>query len=205
MAKQVKKNEDPEITAIAEVYSALKNLDSDAQARVISYVSRKFHIQADSGIKDDFTGSLTPNVPSASPSAEPELTVDDDLEGISPAGKKWVTRNGIDPTKLMAIFSLGIDEIDLVSKSVPGTKKSQRMRNVFLLKGVAAYLGTGSARFTHEQMKEACLHYDAFDAPNFSHIMKSISADVNGGKDTGYTLTSRGLAEATKLVKEMLV
>jgi hypothetical protein len=77
------------------------------------------------------------------------------------------------------------------------------MRSVFLLKGVAAYLGTGAARFTHEQMKEACLHYDAFDAGNFATNFKGLASEVSGSKDSGYALTARGLASATEMVKTM--
>jgi hypothetical protein len=114
-----------------------------------------------------------------------------------------MTRNGLQAKQLSAIFSLGVDEIDLAAKTVPGTNKKEKMHSVFLLKGVAAYLGTGAARFTHEHMKEACLHYDAFDAGNFAANFKNLSSEVSGGKDTGYTLTARGLANATEMVKTL--
>ncbi len=78
------------------------------------------------------------------------------------------------------------------------------MHSVFLLRGIAAYLGTGAARFTHEQMKEACLHYDAFDAGNFAVYFKSLSGEVAGTKGTGYTRTPRGLANATEVVKSLI-
>lgn len=63
---------------------------------------------------------------------------------------------------------------------------------------------SGAARFTHEQMKEACLHYDAFDAGNFAVYFKSLSGEVAGTKGTGYTLTPRGLANATEVVKSLI-
>lgn len=195
MSKQI---EDPEIIAINEVYIALKDLDADARARVLTYVANKFSISylpGKSYEKEDIS----------QPATEPiyQTATDDEFEGISPVGKKWITRSGIKPSKLMSIFSLGIDEIDLVSKSVPGGKKAQRMRNVFLLKGIAAYLGTGSAKFTHEQIKETCLHYDAWDSPNFANIYKTMSPDVSGTKETGYTLTAKGISEATNLIKSI--
>jgi hypothetical protein len=199
MAKQVKPIDDPEIIAISEVYAALKDLDTEARSRVLSYVAGKFNISSLASIERDL-------IPQQAPSLLMETSqgvVDDELEGISPAGKKWIARNGIKPSKLMVVFSLGVDEIDLVSQSVPGTKKAQRMRNVFLLKGIAAYLGTGVARFTHEQIKEACLHYDAWDGPNFANIFKTMSAEVSGNKETGYTLTAKGISEATNLLKSM--
>lgn len=200
MAKQLKTSEDPEIVAISEVYKALKDLDADARARVLNYVSGKFNILSQINMNTEREDNPPIRTEPSTPVAP---ATEDEFEGISPAGKKWITRSGIKPAKLMSVFSLGIDEIDLVSKSVPGNTKSQRMRNVFLLKGVAAYLGTGTARFTHEQIKETCLHYDAWDTPNFANIFKTMSPDVSGGKDAGYTLTAKGISEATALVKSM--
>ncbi len=208
MAKQVREIEDPEIVAISAVYVALKELDADARARVLDYVASKFNIPkgvVNSSEKEENAREDTSrrDVSRTDRYTDTPPVADDELDGISPSGKKWITRSGIKPLKLMSVFSLGIDEIDLVSKSVPGNSKSQRLRNVFLLKGIAAYLGTGVARFTHEQIKETCLHYDAWDGPNFANIFKSMSADVSGGKDAGYTLTAKGISEATSLVKNM--
>jgi hypothetical protein len=200
MAKQLKTNEEPEIVAISDVYAALKDLDAESRGRVLSYVAAKFGIaaqQSNSFKEDTVQVSYEQPVDNIAPAAY------DELEGISPIGKKWITRSGIRPAKLMSIFSLGIDEIDLVCKSVPGATKSKRMRNVFLLKGIAAYLGTGAARFTHEQVKETSLHYDAWDGPNFANIYKTMSADISGSKEIGYTLTAKGISEATALIKSI--
>src|SRR5262249_48578505 len=128
---------------------------------------------------------------------EPDKDDDKELEGISPVARKWMRRNGLTATQLSNIFSLGVDEIDLVAKTVPGGKnKKEKMRNVFLLKGVAAYLGGGVARFTHEQAKETCLHYDAYDVKNFATYLKGMQSEVSGSKDTAYQLSARGLASA---------
>ena len=113
-------------------------------------------------------------------------------------------RSDLDSKSLQSLFSLGIEEIDLVAKSVPGSSKRERTRNVLLLKGIAAYLGTGTPRITYEQLKEACLHYNAYDATNFATYLKSFTADAGGTKEAGYTLTPRGLTAGTDLVKELL-
>ena len=78
------------------------------------------------------------------------------------------------------------------------------MHSVLLLKGIAAYLGSGAPRFTHGQLKEACLHYKAYDRPNFATYLKSFSADVTGDKSTAYALTPRGLSSGTDMLKGML-
>lgn len=208
MAKQTKPIIDPEIAAISEVYAALKDLEAEARIRVLDYVSEKFNIakpvkpvrgkEHTSYEQDDRPYETAPT-----PTAIPSPTTEDEFEGISPVAKKWIARSGISVQKLMSIFSLGIDEIDLVSKSVPGNGKAVRTKNIFLLKGIASYLGTGAPRTTYEQIKETCLHYDAWDSPNFAKYVKSFSADISGAKDTGYTLTARGISEATALIKSM--
>jgi hypothetical protein len=208
MKKMADNKVDPEIAAISIVHKALEKLPSDAQARVLAYVARKLkiNISMDNGGADDATISQ-PDIRPAAPRTprQPETGGDEDgLEGISPVARKWMIRNGLDAKGLSSIFSLGVDEIDLVAREVPGKNKREKMRSVFLLKGVAAYLGNGAPRFTHEEVKEASLHYRAFDAGNFARALKSFSGEVSGDPNTGYSLTTRGLASATELVKAIL-
>ena len=194
---------DPEITAMSAVHNALKGLDPDVQARVLHWVALKLKVAS--------TEKEEPPVPKGSPNSDDGIeshaagneTHAEELDGISPVAKKWITRSGLDPKALGDLFSLGGDEIDLIAKKVPGNSKKERMHSVFLLKGIAAYLATGAARVVHDQIKEACLHYDAFDSPNFAANLKRMSSDISGSKDTGYQLTNRGMAAATDLVKEL--
>ena len=65
------------------------------------------------------------------------------------------------------------------------------------------YLASGTPRFTHEKVKEACLHYNAYDVNNFAANLRELAAEVSGGKESGYTLTQRGLAGATEIVREL--
>lgn len=192
---------DPEITAIGLVYDALRALDSEAQRRVLEYVAGKLGVpspprntEQSRKIPDE-----EPIVAPSSRSTETEAT--GESEGVSPVALKWMRRSGLTPSSLSALFSLGVDEIDLVAKKVPGSGKKDRMHSALLLKGIASYLSTGVARVTHEQLKEACLHYDAFDTANFARYLKDFAAEVAGTKESGYTLTARGLTNATEIIK----
>lgn len=138
------------------------------------------------------------------PDVQNQSHTEGDIEGISPVALKWMKRSGLEPKGLQKLFSLGIDEIDLVAKDVPGKKTKERMHSVLLLKGIAAYLGTGVARVTHEQLKEACLHYNAYDGSNFASYMKTFASEVGGAKEGGYTLSARGLTAGTDLVRGLL-
>lgn len=66
------------------------------------------------------------------------------------------------------------------------------------------YLGSGVARVPHEQIKEACLHYKTYDSANFARYLKSFSSEISGDKSAGYTLTARGLNDATEKIKSIL-
>ncbi len=199
---------DSEVAAIGVVYGALESLDEAARTRVVDYVANMLAIRrgpaslVSEGSEHALPTGVAPgrerdNVTPAV-EASPESS-----EGISPIAQRWMKRNGLDVEPLSKLFSLGSDEIELVSKTVPGGSKRQRMLNVFLLKGVAAYLGGGVARVSDQQVRETCLHYDAFDSANFAAHVKQFAADISGNKQSGYTLTARGLAAATDLVKEM--
>jgi hypothetical protein len=99
-------------------------------------------------------------------------------------------------TRIGCVDSLGLDEIDLVAKSIPGKSKNERTRSVLLLQGVASYLSTGVARVTHDKVKEACLHYDAWDSDNFARYLRNLSREVGGNRESGYMLTAAGLTAA---------
>jgi len=197
---------DQEIAAISAVYAAVRDLEQDAQTRVLSYVAMKLKINFASFDDKRLRVQLGEPDPTNTLTKEGSTGTDesaDEFGSISPVAKRWMSRNGLQAEQLSALFSLGVDEIDLVAKTVPGENKKERMRNVFLLKGIAAYLATGAARFTHEQIKETCLHYDAFDATNFATYLRQLSSEVSGSRSAGYTLTARGITSATEVVKSM--
>ena len=198
---------DKEILAITTVYEALKELDASAQSRVIEYVLKKLGLRLqDSGrerIEEGDTGNVA-ETQTARQGDIQEHSSQDEFTGISPVAQKWIQRNGFKAEQLASIFSLGGDEIDLVVNEVPGKSTRAKMRSVFLLKGVASYLAGGAARFAHDKVKETCVHYDAYDGPNFAKSLKAFAAEISGSKESGYTLTQRGLTNAAGVVKEML-
>lgn len=198
---------DPEITAIGAVHKALEKLAPDARARVFAYVAGKLGISLSTPGAQRATdeGPTEPSVSEKPADRESGAAarVEDGLDSVSPVAKKWMARNNLSAVALGKIFSLGGDEIDLIAKKVPGKSKRERMYNVFLLKGVAAYLASGAARFAHDQVREACVHYDAYDSANFATYLKSFSADISGDKGTGYALTPRGLSSGTDVIQGM--
>lgn len=208
-AKKQQTNANIEISAIGTVYEALKSLEEKAQRRVLDYVANMLGLGSalppPARTNDnEFPGNLDTESASVDAKSDALESSVDGAEGISPIALKWMKRSGLSTKDLAKLFSLGGDEIDLVAKDVPGKSVKGRARNVILLKGMAAYLGAGAARITHDQIKEACIHYKAFDSTNFATHLKSIAAEVSGNKESGFSLTARGMASATEVIQEAL-
>jgi hypothetical protein len=210
-------SEDAELAAMATVFNALRALDAEAQNRVLEYVERRLGVQRVGGETkrivqgeryasellqaanhDHESGS------SATAARDDQETDEGDIEGISPIARKWMTRNGLTPMQVSSLFSLGVDEIDLVAANVPGKSTRDRLHNVILLQGVASYLNSGAPRVENEKLKEAMRHYDADPGGNFSAYMKDWASEFSGSRSAGgFTLTTRGLNSAKELLKQM--
>lgn len=204
MAKKVTSDQPLELAAIGAIYTALKDLQPDAQIRAVRYAAEMLGLQ----LSNSYTPSerQEPREPpreSQIDTAALPNTSSEDEEGINPVALRWLRRSGLDLSRLKGLFSLGIEEIDLVAENVPGKGKKERMRNVLLLKGIAGYLSSGTPRVSAEQLKEASLHYQAYDSTNHAKYISQLSADISGSKESGYTLSPRGLTAATQLIKEM--
>lgn len=195
-----------EMNAMKVIYAALRKLDASAQQWVIRCVMDRLGLgpainTEQKGIANVEEIATRPDLMSESSPRPPVESVG--IDGISPAASKWMIRNEFTAANLSSLYSLGLDEIDLVVKSVPGASKKDRMRSVLLLQGVASYLSTGVSRMNHDKVKEACVHYDAFDTANFARHLKGFSREVGGTRDSGYMLTAAGLAAATEMIKDL--
>lgn len=198
--------DDPEIQAISLVYNALVGLDPDGQARVLAYVQAKLrrehpHLDAPRAAKRVEVDEQPAEREAVTEVQEVE---EEDDDGISAVGKKWMKRSGFTAEQLATLFSLGLEEIDLVATKLPSKEKKARMREVLLLKAVAAYLSSGTARIAQAALKEACLHYDAWDPSNSTAYLRSFASEASGDSKAGYTLTPRGLTAATDLIRSIL-
>jgi hypothetical protein len=172
---------DPEIVALSSVIKSLKDLEPGVQIRVLRYAAEKL------GIRLGPSETSRREAPESSGSSgagaqEADQTLGDssaadERDGVSSVALKWMKRSGITGAAMSQFFCVGGDEIDFVAEKVPGTSKRERMHNVILLKSIAAYLAGGVARVSYEQVKEACLHYNAFDSANFAANLKSFSAE----------------------------
>src|SRR6266849_5896529 len=214
MAKKEQKNDhDLELNAMAIIYAALKPLDSEAQGRVFDYVRNSFSLKdnptfesarkqivtIDHGAEEGGGGGPQ-REPGKGDSAAEEAV--EGLEGVSPVAQKWMRRNSFSASQISSLFSLGVDEIDLIANSVPGKSKREKFHNVLLLQGIASYLGSGAPRIDDNKLRQAAGHYGADPERNLWNYIKGLAADVSGSSSSGFTLTARGLTSATELIRQ---
>jgi hypothetical protein len=210
----VELNEDSEFLAMRQVYASLVPLSPESRARVVEYVSSRLGFSWSRGTTEADLHRPTTREPAAS--REPQRVerqlegsteedeASEDVGGVSPPGLKWMRRSNLSLAQLEPIFSVNLDEIDLIASEIPGRGKASRMANVLRLKCLAQYLATGAAKVTHDDFNEACVHYHAQDAGHFAENMRALNAEVTGSKETGYQLTPKGMTVATALVKDMI-
>ncbi len=197
-------SEDVELAAMSQVFQLLRDLDQNAQKRILAYIAKRLDLLPHQVESEMPTQTMRDNeMPSAGKA--PDESIDpDDLSGISSVAQKWMRRNGLSADELSKLFSLGIDDIDLVAKSVPGKSMAERTKSVLLLLGVSSYLSSGAPRVPDDRLREALVHYDAYDSANFAKHLRTNAALASGTKESGYTLTARGLTSATEVIREML-
>lgn len=207
-----------EMDAMKVVYAALAPLEPKAQRWVIDCVAERLEIKPKAG-RSQAAEPENPREPdavddegkkpafengNASSKNTNSVAQDTEVEGLSPVAVKWMRRSDLDVAKLSRLFSLGLDEIELIAKKVPGKNKKGRMKSVLLLTCVASYLSTGAPRAKHDAVKQACVHYDAYDMANFAAYIKTFSREVGGTKQSGYSLSAAGMTAATELVTSMV-
>lgn len=192
---------DKEIEAIGKLYEILKNLPNQSVERVLSYMCRVFlkdTVKALGGMDKHNCNFENQNLSKA-----PIQDENESHNEMNPIAVKWLKRNSVSIEELSLTFSVGLDEYDIVAKKIPGKSKKEKTKIIFLLMGAASYLKNGTLKFSHENAKETCQHYDAWDTDNFSTYLKTYVGEVSGNKSSGYILTARGLASATELIKQI--
>jgi len=176
---------------MSAILGALEALDEDARQRVIKYVFERLKLEPSDSSRQS-QGERTPATDSAEGDGD-----------LSSTATKWLRRNGLDPSALREVYSFDTPTPELIATKIAGETTKQKLRSVVLLLGAAQYLSKTPGKFSDGSLRETCKHYDAYDQSNFGAYMKSLSSEVSGSKELGFQLTSRGIAAAAALLKQL--
>ena len=80
----------------------------------------------------------------ATENPEPPEAEGDELGALSPVAAKWMRRNSLAEDELGKLYSIDLEEIDLIANEVPGDNKRAKAQNVLRLLGIGEYLASGA-------------------------------------------------------------
>jgi hypothetical protein len=127
---------------------------------------------------------------------------DNDYEGFSEAGRRWMAENKVSPDQLDRVFHLKADgTFDLLN--APGTYKKEQTLNTYTLTGLGTYLANGERAFDDATARKFCVKIGCYDSANHSYTIKGNKGGEFSGDKKGYTITNIGLKRGAELVKEL--
>jgi hypothetical protein len=148
-----------------------------------------------------FNANTTPKPitpPPAPPGALPAQS------GVPDAVKPFLTANAITTDILEKVFHPAGPGAQLLASSIPGNSKATKLINLSLLLGVKQALESGSFTCTLKELRELAVHYDCYDSPNFSTILKSNKNYYNPReKGADLELSGPGRKKAGEIIKNI--
>ena len=200
-----------ELKAMAEVAEALDRLGGDTGAlqRVLVWTVARYGscspapaalASAPLGLAPPAT---TPSI-GAQPS-EPDPVNDTELGfSLGRRAKRWLADSQVKPAELEMVFYPGEDELEFLGTTIPGSSKSERTRNAYLLSGVMGFLRNDSPEFEDTGARSICVDFGCYDQNNHSGYLKGLRGQMVGSKSDGYRLTKPGEQSAGALLQQLV-
>lgn len=114
----------------------------------------------------------------------------------------WMKQNGLTLDQIRQTFHWGNEGIEVIAAEVPGKNNRERVRNAYILLGIAQFLASGTANFDDKSARELCEKLGIYDRTNHMKYMKG-GNEFTGSKDRGWTLTAPGLKHGAALIASL--
>lgn len=122
--------------------------------------------------------------------------------GLPPRARTWMKHNGLTTDQIHQVFHLGSGGVEIIASEIPGKNNRERVRNAYVLQGIANLLSSGDARFDDVAGRALCESRGFYDGTNHMKYMKG-GNEFTGSKDKGWTLTAPGLKHGAGLVASL--
>jgi hypothetical protein len=133
---------------------------------------------------------------------EHEDSLVSDGEGISSRARSWMRQNDLLAEQLSHVFHFGSNGVEIIASEIPGKANRDKVRNAYVLLGVAGFLGSGETKFDDKAARALCERYGFYDQTNHMKYMKG-GNEFTGSKDAGWTVTAPGLKHAAVVIKQL--
>ncbi|MDP2621156.1 MAG: hypothetical protein Q8P46_13465 [Hyphomicrobiales bacterium] len=116
--------------------------------------------------------------------------------------RTWLKQNQLSMEQVEQVFHLEGEDVDVIAAEIPGKFNKEKVRNAYILVGIARMLTSGEAKFDDKVARAFCEQHGFYDHTNHMKYMKG-GNEFTGTKAKGWTLTSPGLKRGAELVKEL--
>ena len=172
--------------AVPQIVELLSGLGPDEQKRAVSAAMILLSLSP--------TGSVV---------AGDDVQHGDNPEGISTKASGWMKKYGIGADQLGHVFTVSVEEVDVIAASLPGGSKRQKTLEAYVLCGLRSFIHGGEGRFDDKEARALCLKLGCYDPANHSNYMKAFSNLITGSKDIGWRITNPGFERAAQIVKQL--
>jgi hypothetical protein len=139
-------------------------------------------------------GAMNAHVVSAEPSQS------DGAETLPPRVRTWMRQNDLSMDELQQVFHVENGTVEIIAE-IPGKNNKEKVRNAYVLVGIANFLRAGDQKFDDVDARGLCERFGIYDSTNHSKYMKG-GNEFTGSREKGWTLTMPGLKVGANLVKE---
>jgi hypothetical protein len=142
-------------------------------------------------------GEASPGAPKVGGREQDQDVAD---KGISTRAYSWMRQNDLSLERLSHVFHIGAEGVEIIAPEIPGNSNRDKVRNAYVLLGVARFLDSGEARFDDKAARALCARYGFYDQTNHTKYMKG-GNEFTGSKSAGWTVTTPGLKHGAVLIK----
>jgi hypothetical protein len=126
----------------------------------------------------------------------------EDLSNLPTRAQSWIRQNGLSLEQIHQVFHLSDGGADVIASEIPGKRNREKVRNAYVLLGIARLLSPGDAKFDDKAARALCETSGFYDHTNHVKYLKG-GNEFTGSKDKGWSLTSPGLKHGAMLVIEL--
>jgi hypothetical protein len=122
----------------------------------------------------------------------------DNLNTFSPRVRTWMRQSDLSLDALQLAFHVEEGAVEIIAE-IPGRNNKEKVRNAYILTGIASFLQTGEQRFDDAAARGLCERVGIYDGTNHSKYMKG--SEFTGSRERGWTITIPGLKAGAALIK----
>ncbi|OCK58057.1 hypothetical protein [Bradyrhizobium sp. LMTR 3] len=126
----------------------------------------------------------------------------DDSSEMPARARTWIKHNNLSLDHIQQVFHVGSDGVEIIISEIPGKGNRDKVRNAYVLLGVARLISSNDPRFDDKDARALCERYGFFDGTNHMKYMKG-GNEFTGSKEKGWILTAPGLKHGAALILDL--